>query len=191
MPAAPNNDSSVASAMLYLAFDLGEQSWTLAFTTGLRQEPRLIQIPAGNLDRLERAIQLAKRGFEVPADAPIASCYEAGRDGFWLHRWLEAHQVSNVVIDSASIEVNRRQRRQKTDKIDVGKLLKLLLRFYLGEQKVFSVVVVPSTQEEDQRHMHRELGYSRPTRRGSSTALKVCWPDWESTSSPTRSSRNV
>ena len=85
------------------------------------------------------------------------SCYEAGRDGFWLHRSLVAHGVENLVIDSASIEVNRRQRRAKTDRLDVHKLLTMLLRHMAGEKKVWSVVRIPSIDEEDRRQLHREM----------------------------------
>ena len=92
------------------------------------------------------------------------SCYEAGRDGFWLHRSLVAHSVQNHVIDSASIEVNRRQRRAKTDRLDVRKLLTMLLRFIAGEQKVWSVVRVPSVEEEDRRQLHREMQTAKQDR---------------------------
>src|SRR5262249_6822632 len=93
----------------------------------------------------------AKRRFRLPADAPVRSCYEAGRDGFWLHRHLTANGVDNGVVDSASIEVNRRQRRAKTDRLDAGKLLNLLLRYHGGERKVWSIVPVPSVADEDAR----------------------------------------
>src|SRR5512137_597515 len=85
------------------------------------------------------------------------SCYEAGRDGFWLHRYLQTRGVNNLVVDSASIEVNRRKRRAKTDRMDVGKLLTMLVRYQQGEKKVWSIVHVPSPEDEDQRQLHREL----------------------------------
>ena len=85
------------------------------------------------------------------------SLYEAGRDGFWLHRFLRAHGVENVVVDSSSIEVNRRRRRAKTDRLDATKLLSLLIRRELGERQVFGVVVVPAPEDEDARHLHRAL----------------------------------
>mgnify|MGYP001821647804 FL=1 len=85
------------------------------------------------------------------------SCYEAGREGFWLHRYLIAQGVLNHVVDSASIEVNRRKRRAKTDRIDVGKLLTMLVRSAQGESKVWSVVNPPIPEEEDQRQLHRDL----------------------------------
>jgi len=157
MPTAPRSDSTALCGTLYLAFDLGQTHWNLAFTIGLGQPPREVRIVGGDTERLEQEIAAAKRRFDLPGDARVMSCYEAGRDGFWLHRWLQAHQVESMVIDSSSIEVNRRQRRSKTDKIDVRKLLKLLVRLHLGEPKVFSVVRVPSIEEEDERHLHREL----------------------------------
>jgi transposase len=87
----------------------------------------------------------------------VFSCYEAGRDGFWLHCYLTAQGVTNLVVDSASIEVSRRRRRVKTDRLDVGKLLLMLVRYVQGEKKVWSVLHPPSPQEEDQRQLHREL----------------------------------
>ena len=87
----------------------------------------------------------------------MLSCYEAGRDGFWLHRYLDSQEVENLVVDSASIEVNRRAKRAKTDKLDVKKLLTMLIRYDSGEQKVWSVVHVPSIEAEDSRHLHRQL----------------------------------
>ena len=75
----------------------------------------------------------------------------------WLHRYPQTQAVTNLVVDSACIEVNRRKRRAKTDQMDVGKLLTMLMRYYQGEKKVWSIVHVPSPDEEDQRQLHREL----------------------------------
>src|ERR687884_534563 len=142
---------------LFLAFELGQNKWKLGFTIGMTQQPRERTIPAGALDILQQEITRAKQRFGLPEDARVVSCYEAGRDGFWLHRSLVAHDVQNHVIDSASIEVNRRQRRAKTDRRDVRKLLTMLLRHSAGEKKVWSVVRVPSVEEEDRRQLHREM----------------------------------
>src|SRR5437660_8143882 len=84
-------------------------------------------------------------------------CYEAGRDGFWLHRYLTSSGIANVVVDSSSIEVNRRLRRAKSDALDARKLLGMLLRYHAGERAVWSVVRVPTVEEEDRRQLHREL----------------------------------
>jgi transposase len=142
---------------LSLAFELGQDTWKLGFTIGVAQQPRERTIPAGDITRVQQEIAQAKQRFGLPEDARVVSCYEAGRDGFWLHRCLVAHGVENHVIDSASIEVNRRQRRAKTDRLDVRKLLTMLLRYLTGEQKVWSVVRVPRVEEEDRRQLHREM----------------------------------
>jgi transposase len=142
---------------LSLAFELGQNTWKLGFTMGVAQPPRERTIPAGDVARLQQEITRAKQRFGLPEDACVVSCYEAGRDGFWLHRYLVAHSIQNHVIDSASIEINRRQRRAKTDRLDVRKLLTMLLRHMAGERKVWSVVRVPSVEEEDRRQLHREM----------------------------------
>jgi transposase len=142
---------------LYLAFELGSTKWTLAFTTSAAQRPRIRSIVAGDLTELQREIDRARDRCGVPRSAPVRSCYEAGRDGFWLHRWLVAHGVANVVVDSSSIEVKRRARWAKTDRLDVGKLLSLLLRWTAGEPKVWSVVQVPTPEAEAARQVTREI----------------------------------
>jgi transposase len=150
------NDTPVFGR-LYLAFELSEAEWKLGFTVGLGQAPRLKSVKSRNVKALQREIEQAKERFGLAAETAVLSCYEAGRDGFWLHRYLESKGVNNLVVDSASIEVNRRFRRAKTDRLDVGKLLNMLVRYHQGEQRVWSVVHVPSVVEEDQRQLHREL----------------------------------
>jgi len=142
---------------LYLALELGWSQWKLAFTTQVGQKPRLRTIKGRDLLALCEEIRRAKQRFGLSESARVLSCYEAGRDGFWLHRFLVSVGVENQVVDSSSIEVNRRQRRAKTDKLDGIKLLGLLLRYDSGEKKVWSVVRVPSVAEEDGRQLGREL----------------------------------
>jgi transposase len=153
-----------AAATLYLAFELGSTKWTVGFTTAPAQRPRIRTIAAGDLGALEREVIAAKVRLGLSVDAPVRSCYEAGRDGFWVHRWLEAHGIVNVVVDSSSIEVNRKARRAKTDRLDVRKLLYLLLRWAGGERKVWSVVHVPSPTDEDARQLTREIEAVRQDR---------------------------
>lgn len=157
MTATHDSKVTTRTEVLYLAFELSEHEWKLAFTIGIGQKPRLRTMPARDLSKLQEELGKAKKRFGLPADAPVRSCYEAGRDGFWLHRYLTASGVNNAVVDSASIEVNRRQRRAKTDRLDAGKLLNLLLRYHNGEAKVWSKVHVPSAANEDARQLHREL----------------------------------
>ncbi len=154
-PATTPTQMNSAAPVLGLSFELGVREWKTAFSTGLGQRPRLRTIPARDLERLAREIEGAKRHFALPANARVLSCYEAGREGFWLHRALLARGVENQVVDSSSIEVNRRARRAKTDRVDAGKLLDLLWRGHLGETKGWSVVRVPSPEEEDRRQLHR------------------------------------
>ena len=143
---------------LYLALELSNRSWKLAFSTGHGQRPRFRNVPARDLDALIREIALARKRFDLPDSVPVISCFEAGRDGFWIHRFLQSQpHCFNLVVDSASIEVNRRLRRLKTDRIDARKLLTMLIRYHNGESRVWSVVYVPSPEAEDARHLHREL----------------------------------
>jgi len=157
---------------LYLAFELGESEWKLGFTIGLGQNPRRRTIKAGDRDTLEQEIGLAKQRFRLPEPTRVMSCYEAGRDGFWLHRYLISQGLENLVVDSASIEVNRRAKRAKTDRLDVGKLLTMLIRYDCGEQKVWRVVHVPSVAAEDNRHLHRALKTFKSDRTRHSNRLK-------------------
>ena len=150
--------STANPGTLYLAFELGQQKWVLGFTVGLGQKPRKRTVAAGDLIALEHEIALAKKRFGLPPTARVLSCYEAGRDGFWLHRYLLAQGIENRVVDSSSIEVNRRAKRAKTDRLDVGKLVTMLARYDGGEKKVWSVVHVPSVEAEDARHLPRADG---------------------------------
>jgi transposase len=145
------------SKKLYVAIEMSKQEWKLGFTIGRGQAPRLRSVRGGDLGGLKREIQLAGERFGLQAASAVLSCYEAGRDGFFLHRYLQSQGVSNLGVDSASIEVNRRFRRAKTDHLDVGKLLTMLMRYDGGERKVWSVVHVPNVGEEDRRQLHREL----------------------------------
>lgn len=149
------SESTAAPACLLLAFELSERTWKLGFTVGRGQRPRVRQIAAGALDRLAEEVARAKRRWHLAADVSVMSCYEAGREGFWLHRYLVAQGITNAVVDSSSIEVNRRARRAKTDGLDLVGLLSLLERYVAGEQRVWHVVRVPSVEEEDARHLHR------------------------------------
>ncbi len=151
------NQYTTIQPHLYMAFELSQSKWMLGFTIGFGQRPRLRTIAARDLATLQREIQLARARFELGADVPVISCYEAGRDGFWLHRYLTSIGVNNQIVDSASIEVNRRAKQAKTDKLDLGKLLTMLMRYQAGEKKVWRVVHVPSPEVEDHRHLHREL----------------------------------
>lgn len=143
--------------VLYMSFELGERDWKLAFTPGLAQRPRLRVVKARDLDKVAAEILAAKRRFGLPADAPVVSCYEAGRDGGWLHRALLARGIHNHVVDAASIEVNRRARRAKADRLDAEKLVLMLVRYAQGDRRTWHIVHVLADGDEDARQLQREL----------------------------------
>jgi len=151
------NQYTVLQPHLYMAFELSQTKWMLGFTIGFGQRPRLRTIAARDLAALQNELHLARERFGLGEEVPVISCYEAGRDGFWLHRYLLSLGVTNRIVDSASIEVNRRAKQAKTDKLDLGKLLTMLMRYQAGEKKVWHIVHVPSPSVEDNRHLHREL----------------------------------
>jgi transposase len=172
MSATRNNDSSVRQGVLYMALELSEKTWKLGFTTGVGQQPRQRDILAGAVVLMEAEIRAAKERFGLAAEARVVSCYEAGREGFWLHRCLLSLGVESEVVDSSSIEVDRRQRRAKTDRLDVKKLLKMLVRYDQGERDVWRVVRAPSVAEEDARQLHRELETLQREQTGHSNRIK-------------------
>lgn len=155
--ATPTQTVPVTTPSLCMAIESSDSEWKLYFSTGLGQHPRERTVPAHRLERLVEEVERAKRHFGLAADALVASCYEAGRDGFWLHRALRAAGIANEVIESASIEVKRQHRRAKTDGLDGRALLRLLWRYHNGEREAFRVVNVPSPEDEDRRELHRQL----------------------------------
>jgi len=141
-----------------MAVELGRRQWKLGFTTGVGQWPRRRTVSTDAWrHQLPEEIATAKARFGLPAETPVVSCYEAGAEGFWVHRYLTTLGVENLVVDSSSIEVNRRARRAKTDRLDVEKLLTMLTRYVGGERTVWHVVRVPSEIDEQRRQPHREL----------------------------------
>ena len=162
---------TASSPLLMLAFELGEEGWLLGFSTGFGQPVLRRRIASRDTKALSEQIVWARQALDCE-QAPVVSCYEAGRDGFWLHRFLGAHGIENLVIDSSSIEVNRRKKRAKTDRLDVGKLVGLLARYLAGEDDAFSIVSVPSVDEEDLRQIGRELKLLKKDRTRVSHRMK-------------------
>jgi len=174
---------SPISQQLYLAFELSQKQWKLGFTVGMGQRPRIRTIQARDLQALQWEVQEARHRFRLPDTVTTLSCYEAGRDGFWLHRYLHDQGIANLVVDSASIEVSRRSKRAKTDMLDVDKLLEMLIRYHSGERKLWRVVHVPCLEVEDRRHLHRELATLKAERTRHINRIKglligqgVCMP---------------
>ena len=145
------------SGALYMALELGADKWVLASATQAAEKPRFRTVPARALGKLAEEIAKAKARFDLPQDAPVHTCYEAGRDGFWLHRALTKMGIDNVIVDASSIEINRRHKHVKSDPVDAAKLVNMLCRYHAGERKVWSVVNVPSVADEDGRQLHRGM----------------------------------
>lgn len=156
MSSTTHRGESTASA-LYVAIELSTREWLLTMSVGLAAKRYRVRVRPGNRAALEEALRTGRARFGVPEGAPMRSCYEAGREGFWPARQLAALGVTNVVVDSSSIEVPRRARRAKTDRLDGEKLLRLLLRYWSGEREVWHVVHVPTAEAEDGRHASRAL----------------------------------
>jgi len=150
----PGKDTAIQGE-LYMSFELGDKLWKLTASDG-RRGPSRYTMAAGDTDAVAHCIGKAKERCKLDAQATVHTCYEAGRDGWWLHRWLIGQGIDNIVVDSASIEVNRRARRAKTDRLDGDKLLAMLLRHHAGE-RVWSVLHAPTPEDEDARRTHREL----------------------------------
>jgi transposase len=156
MIATTRPEMSVNEPTLYVAFELGKKEWKLALTSGFGVRPVVRTVTSGDFRAVDRAVRDGRARFGVGAAATVVSCYEAGRDGFWIHRALTHRGMTNRVVDSASIEVNRRARRTKTDRIDALKLVMMLVRVSEGEQRVWAEVRVPTAATEAARHVSRE-----------------------------------
>jgi transposase len=161
-----------STAALYMAMELSNSRWRLRFGNGSAVHDKTVK--AGDQAGRVEAIGRARTRLKGPAEAPVRSCYEAGRDGFWLHRFLQKHGVENLVVDPASIEVNRRQHHAKTDRLDAEKLLLMLLRYHLyGEKTVWKICRVPAAENEDERRVNRELERLTKERTGHMNRIRA------------------
>jgi transposase len=197
MIAAVRSQVSVNEPVLYVAFELAQKQWKLAMTAGFGVAAMVRTVASGEWGAIEQACAAARQRFGLAPTVAVVSCYEAGRDGFWIHRALTARGVANRVVDSSSIDVKRRHRRMKTDRIDALKLVHMLVRVCAGERDVWSEVRVPTLAVEAARHASRErtaltqeqtrvvnqlrswmttMGTTLPRQRGEGWWATVC--DW-------------
>ena len=150
------SENNVNRAGLYLGIELSRKRWKLGFSDGKGARARIVTIQARDWESFQREIEKARQRFGLAATAVVVSCYEAGREGFWVHRALEKMGIENSVVDAASIDVKRRK-RAKTDRKDAEQLVRQLIRYNRGERDVWSVVRVPTAESEDERHLHRDM----------------------------------
>lgn len=154
---AATTDKGV-SATIYIAIELSGSKWVIGVHTPLADKISIYRLTGGDAQGLLKLIAHVREKVErrLGRSATVLSCYEAGYDGFWLHRLLKAHGICNHVLDSASIQVSRRARRVKTDRIDAEGLIRVLMAYDRGERQVCAIVRVPSLEDEDAKRLHRE-----------------------------------
>ena len=150
--------TNTASATLYVALELSRSTWLVAVHSPIADKVSQQRLEGGDTEGLLALITRKRIQAEEKLGRPVrvACCFEAGYDGFWLHRWLCARAIENRVLDAASILVNRRARRAKTDRLDVAGLLRTLMALERGETQVCRVVHVPSPEQEDAGRRSRE-----------------------------------
>jgi transposase len=143
---------------IHVAIELSVSSWLVATRQPGAEKSRLHHIEGGDTTALVTLItELRTRAsIKLGKPAEVVCCFEAGRDGFWLHRALAMHGVTAYVLEPTSILVNRRARRAKTDRLDAEGMLRVLAAWLGGDGQVCSMVRVPTPEEEDAKRPHRE-----------------------------------
>ena len=160
-----------SGSTLYMAMELSNSKWKLGFGNGLKLRRK--SIDARDRPRCLEEVALAKTKLKLPADARVVCCFEAGRDGHWIYRWLESEGFEVLEIDSSSIEAARGRKHVKTDRVDLEKLLDLLIRHHcFGLRKAFRVVRVPCAAAEAAQRLHREDEYLLKQRTRISNRIK-------------------
>ncbi len=167
---ALEEDTTTAKRTLYLALELSRKTWKLGFSAG-GKKIRTVAVDGGSVPSVLDEVKKAKSKLGLSDGARVLSCYEAGRDGFWIHRLLAAAGVENLVVDPSSIEVDRRARRAKTDRLDATKLVQQLVRHDERGDRL-RAVRIPSVDEEDARRPVRELGRLKQERGAHSNRIR-------------------
>jgi transposase len=167
-----NAQSQANTEGLFVAIEVSERRWRLAFSD--LSEERQVEVEAWDQKEFRRQLRKARKHFSQGDSVRVRSCYEAGRVGFSLHRFLEGEGIENVVVDPASIEVSRRAKHRKTDRLDVRKLLSMLKRYWVyDEKRCWQVCRVPSVEQEAARRLDREWGRLKKERTAHVTRVKA------------------
>jgi len=152
-----------------MALELSNRTWRLGFSNGSKLRQKSLE--ARSLSQVLDEIRQAKAKLGLAAEARVVACYEAGRDGHWIYRWLRSEHVEVLVIDSSSIERAQGRKHVKTDGMDVERLLDLLMRYCMGFRRSFRVVRVPDEATEAGLRLHREDAH--PVKAGVRVANRI------------------
>jgi len=155
-----------------MSIELAATSWKLGFADQLGRNPRVRSIAAGDLLKLRKEIAAAKKVLGLDPEAPVISCYEAGRDGFWVHRCLVTMGIESHIVDPASIQVTRKKRRAKTDRIDAQQIVNALMRFKAGDRFACRMIRIPDAEAEDARNINREMRTIKTERTAHTNRIK-------------------
>lgn len=163
---------------LYVAIEISRQSWVVGIKSPLGERIGLHSLGAADVERLCDLIARHRAQSERAVGNPMREvcCFEAGYEGFWLARWLDrAMSVETVVLDPASLLVNRKSKQRKTDRIDAKKMERALLAHHRGDAAVLSQMRVPSVDEEDRKRLLRERRRLVKERTSLANAIKHPW----------------
>ncbi len=160
-------------ATVHFVFELSKSKWQLGVMTPGAEKMSRYRIDGGNLAELSHVLAKARaKAEQLGKPVRVLSCYEAGLDGHWLHRWLTDNGIVSFEVDASSIEVNRRARRAKTDRIDLALLMRAFLAYLRGEPGVCSMVRVPTPEDEDRKRRTRERERLLTERTGHTNRIK-------------------
>jgi transposase len=168
----PQQQRNNSNGTLYMSLELAAENWKLGFADCLGRNARVRTIAAGDFDRLKEEVAIAKERFELDVDASVICCYEAGRDGFWVHRCLVLLGFESHIVDPASIQVSRKKRRAKTDRIDAQQIVKALIRFKAGDDLACRMIRIPDVDAEDARRINREMRTLKTERTAHNNRIK-------------------
>lgn len=170
MTTTQTNNCNLTGGVLYIGLELSKHNWVIGGSIDLNKV-KIKTVTSWDIAGLLEAICHFKDRYNLPSNCVVTLCFEAGLDGFSVYRVLKTYGFEVLMVDSASIETNRRKRKAKTDKIDVQKLTQLLYRFHHGEKNSLKPVRIPSESEEDLRRVHREYERLQKEQTGHSNRI--------------------
>lgn len=172
MTANSLHEINTSSDTLHMSIELSATEWKLGFADRLGRNPRVRKLSAGGFEALMEEIRRARLAFGLTEDCRIISCYEAGRDGFWIHRVLVSMGIESHIVEPASIQVDRRKRRAKTDRIDAERIVIALMRWLAGDKFACRMIRVPDAEAEDARNLNREMRAIKSERTAHTNRIK-------------------